>query len=221
MSFITSRIAYLLLSGIIYLGFTIHAAQAQGAREPLFFSGFVVDANSSNPVPGVHIYIPKAGRGTSTNAEGFFAMPTYPNDSLIISSIGYKKHYYVVPNEKLESYSVVIELVEDTTNLPVIEVFPYPTEELFKEAFLALELPDEEQLRLLQQNLNQEIITRLALDLPMDARMNYRNQVYQNALRLENRTSIPTLQLLNPFAWARFVESIRNGDFKRDRWKKR
>jgi hypothetical protein len=30
----------------------------------------------------------------------------------------------------------------------------------------------------------------------------------------------PILALTNPFAWAKFIQSIKNGDLKRDDWKK-
>jgi len=192
---------------------------SQGARQAVLFSGFVVDAKNSDPVPGVHLYIPKAGRGVATNPEGYFMLPTLPGDSIVVSSIGYKNHYYIIPQDKLSSYSVVIELIEDTTSLPVIEVFPYPTEELFKEAFLALELPDEELRKNLEENLNQRIMARMAMDIPMDARMNYRHQMYQDIQFRENRNFRPTIQLLNPFAWANFVKSIKRGDFKKEKWK--
>ncbi|NJO02651.1 MAG: hypothetical protein HC880_14055 [Bacteroidia bacterium] len=84
---------------------------------------------------------------------------------------------------------------------------------------MALELPDEARLRALRENLDPQIMARMAYELPMDARMNFRNQMYQDVYRLENQTSIPTLQLLNPFAWARFIQSIKRGDFKKGRWK--
>jgi len=195
--------------------FITFSAFAQGEFEPLILSGFVVSANDSEPMPGVHMYIPKAGRGTTTNREGFFVISTYPGDSIILSSIGFKKHYYRVPEDKFDGFSVVIELVEDTTMLEAVEVFPYPTEELFKEAFLAMELPDEQQLQNLRNNLNQQLITRLAIELPMDAKLNYRYSTYQDIYRLETRNNIPTLQILNPFAWAKFIQSIKRGDFKK------
>ena len=200
---------------------TFQSVQGQGSKEPVFVSGFVVDAKSTDFVPGVHLYIPKAGRGTSSNSEGFFALPTIPGDSIIVSCVGYKTYYYKIPEEKNESYSVVIELVEDTTSLAVIEVFPYPTEELFKEAFLAMELPDEEKIQRLRENLDQRVMTRMAYSLAMDGTMNFRNQMYRDVYALENRTFNPAIPLLNPFAWARFIKSIKNGDFKKDRWKKR
>lgn len=190
---------------------------AQGEYQPIVVTGFVVNEADSEPMPGVHMFIPKAGRGTTTSRDGFFVISTYPGDSIILSSIGFKNHYYRVPVDKYEGYSVIIELVEDTTALEAVEVFPYPTEELFKEAFLALDLPDEQQLQNLRKNLNQQIITELALSLPMDAKLNYRYSTYQDIYRLETRNNIPTLQIFNPFAWARFIKSIKNGDFKKKR----
>ena len=211
----------LLLISILLLTLSVSSLFAQGEKIPIVFSGFVVNSVNSDPVPGVHIYIPKAGRGTTTSGEGFFAIATVPGDSLILSSIGFKKHYIRIPTDKTESYSVVIELVEDTTALAVIEVFPYPTEELFKEAFLALELPDEEKLEALRRNLDPVMMTRLAFDMPMDAQMNYRNTMNQDAWRLHTQNSVPSLQLLNPFAWAKFIQSIKRGDFKKGKWKDR
>ncbi|MDX2302367.1 MAG: carboxypeptidase-like regulatory domain-containing protein [Microscillaceae bacterium] len=213
------KLSYIFILIFIFACYIPHFTQAQGSKDPVFVSGFVVDAKTTDFVPGVHLYIPKAGRGTSTSSEGFFALPTIPGDSVIVSCIGYKTYFYRVPKEKTESYSVVIELIEDTTSLAVIEVFPYPTEELFKEAFLALELPDEEKIEALRQHLDQQAMTRLSFQLPMDGTLNYRYQMYRDVYALENSTSIPTLQLLNPFAWARLFQSIKRGDFKKGKWK--
>lgn len=194
--------------------------KAQGNNNLILLSGFIVENNTSNPVPGVHVYLPKAGRGTTTSPEGFFAIPVIPGDSVVISSVGYQKQYYRIPRDKSESYSVVIELQEDIRMLPAIEIFPYPTEELFKEAIVNLQLPDEEKIQALRRNLNQEIITRLALNLPMDANMNYRYQMTRDIQSVENQYFYPTFQVLNPFAWARFIQSIKRGDLKKDKWKK-
>ena len=215
------KFIYIYVLCLAFVVFFHQSTQAQGSKDPVFVSGFIVDSKTTDFVPGVHLYIPKAGRGTSSNSDGFFALPTIPGDSIIVSCIGYKTYFYRIPEDKTESYSVVIELVEDTTTLAVIEVFPYPTEELFKEAFLAMELPDEEKIEAMRENLDQRVMTRLAYGLPMDATMNYRNQMYRDVYALENRTTLPSYQFLNPFAWARFFKSIKNGDFKKDKWKKK
>ena len=206
---------------VLVLIFSAEWTWAQGEQKVLIFSGFIVDGNNADPLPGVHLYIPQVGRGTSTDRDGFFIIPTYAGDSLIISSIGYKRRYYLVPEEKQESFSVVIELVSDTTMLPILEIFPYPTEELFKEAFLALELPDEEKIQNMRKNLNQRIMTRLAYSMEMDQNMNFDYYARQDAANLGNRFFNPTLQILNPFAWAEFIRSVKRGDFKRGKWKDR
>jgi hypothetical protein len=211
------NIKYILVVCIILISGNL---LAQGQLEPIYFSGFIVDSKHSDPMVGVHLYIPKAGRGSTTNSQGFFALATLPGDSIVISYVGYKKHVLKIPEDRDESYTVVIELIEDNTMLPVVEVHPYPTEELFKEAFLALELEDEEMIRNMRENLNQRMMTILAMNMPMDANMNYKYQMHQSTVRLENRNTIPSLQLLNPFAWANLIQSIKRGDFKKDKWKK-
>ena len=70
-------------------------------------SGVVVGADSISGVGGVHIYVPKAGRGTTSNPYGYFTMPVLEDDSLIISAVGYQKQNLIVPGDKGESISLV------------------------------------------------------------------------------------------------------------------
>jgi len=195
---------------------------AQGKKEFIMLSGVIVDGKDAEAVPAVHLYIPDAGRGTISNLSGYFALPTMAGDSLVISSVGYKKQYVIIPERPSGTFSVVIELKEDTTLLPIVEVFPFPTEELFKEAFLTLELPYGQRTDLLRQDLNSDFMRRNAFTAPMDAKMNYRytiqqQQYYQGA----NRYAPPPITLLNPFAWAELFRSVKRGDFKRGKWKDR
>lgn len=188
---------------------------AQGKQRVLQFSGIVVGGEDSEPVAGAHMYIPRAGRGTSTNPYGFFSMPVMSGDSIIISSVGYKKQFYIIPQKSEKGYSVVIELLTDTTMLPVVEVYPYPTEELFKEAFLALQLPDEQDQEAMRKNLNQRLLAQMALEAGMSPNANFRNFQQQQINYTANRNFVPTLQLLNPFAWSQFIKSIKRGDLKK------
>ncbi|SDL76085.1 hypothetical protein SAMN05421823_10846 [Catalinimonas alkaloidigena] len=207
------------LFAILLLGAGQHA-WAQGETRPVQFTGLVVSGDESFGVPGVHLYIPKAGRGTTTNQFGYFSMPVLPGDSVIISAVAYKRQYYIVPeDDERQSVSVIIYLRPDTTMLPVVEVFPYPTEELFKEAFLALELP-ETDLERMRRNLDEKVLARMFYESEMDASMNYTNYQNQSYNQMHNRNFAPTLQLTNPFAWARFIQSIKRGDLKRKEWQK-
>ncbi|HAI75653.1 MAG TPA: membrane receptor RagA [Microscillaceae bacterium] len=198
-----------------------HIAQAQGATQTILLSGVILDANSNAPVPGVHLYIPGAGRGTSSGYDGYFTLPAFSGDSIVISAIGYQKQYYIMPRREPGVFSVVIELKEDQIMLPIVEVFPYPTEEIFKEAFLALKLEDEEQLENIKKNLNQTLMMRASANVRYDGAMNSRYYLDQQAQAIGNENMLPTIQLLNPFAWARFIKSVKQGDLRRGKWRDR
>jgi hypothetical protein len=209
----------LAIVALLFVGLST-PGHAQGRQHIIQFSGIVLGGEESLPLVGANLYIPKAGRGTTTNEYGFFSMPTLAGDSVIISAIGFKKRFYKIPETMEDGYSVVIELLADTTMLPVVEVYPYPTEELFKEAFLALELPDEKDQQAMRRNLNEQLMARMVYESGMSGYENFRNynnqQVYLNANRYFN----PTFQFLNPFAWAQFIKSVKRGDLKKKSWQK-
>jgi len=225
-SFLQNNTKFLALSKILaflscfYL-LTLTEAFAQGRIEPIYVSGVIIDGTTSESIPSVHLYIPKAGHGTAANEEGFFILPTMPGDSVVIHSLGYKKRYYIIPKDKGESYSVVIELTQDVTNLPIVEVFAYPTEEIFKETFLALELPDQDKMERLQGSIERNYMMRMSFEAPMDAAANHRHKMDTDFYKTSTRGTIPTLQLLNPFAWAQFIKAVKRGDYKRGKWKEK
>ncbi len=179
------------------------------------FSGIVVGEDSTSGVPGVHIYAPKAGRGTTTNPYGYFSMPVVEGDSLIISAVSYTRQQLIIPKDGKDSYTVIIELQRDTTYLPELEVFPYPTEELFKEAVLALELPNQGDLDNLQRNLDEAMLRKMLANTGMGASSNHRYVVNQQMTAWNRRFQPTSISLLNPFAWAQFINSIKRGDLKK------
>lgn len=189
---------------------------AQESKSVVQFSG-VVAGEDTLGVPGVHIYVPLAGRGTTTNQYGYFSMPALVGDSVIISAIGYHKQYYIIPKGRGESVTVGVTLEEDTTMLPLVEIFPYPTEAAFKEAILALQLPDTYDRK--SPNMGEDVLARMLKDLPMDGGSNHRYFMDQQFFQMHNRYSDPRYNnpLLNPFNWAKFIKSIKDGDLKEKR----
>ena len=99
-------------------------------------------------------------------------MPVLPQDSIIVSAVGYQKQNFIMPGDKGESVTLFIELKPDTTILPELEIFPYPTEELFKKAVLAIELPNRKDLENLDKSLDKDLLRRMYSNEPMSANMN-------------------------------------------------
>lgn len=189
-------------------------ALAQGRPNVIQLSGLVLGEDSTSALAGANVYVPTAGRGTSTNQYGYFSLPVLPGDSVVFSTVGYKRQYYLVPENQKESLTVIVELDTDTTFLPAVEVFPYPTEEIFKEAILALKLPNEEQYANMRENLAEDLLARMFEAMPMDGSMNHRYFMNQQFDRVQYAGPRPN-PLLNPFAWAEFIKSIKRGDLKK------
>lgn len=188
----------------------------QDQKEVIQFSGVVVDEDStSTGLFGVHVYVPAAGRGTVTNQYGYFSLPVLLGDSVIISVVGYRKQNFIIPGNQGDSFTVLVEMVTDTTILSSVEIFPYPTEELFKEAILALNLPVDDESQV--DNLGQEVLARMAQSMSMDASQNYKYYMNQQFYQLHNTYSQQRFNnpLLNPVNWASFIKSLRRGDLKK------
>jgi len=200
---------------VIILSFLVNLSFAQEGYRLIQFSGIVVGEDSTSGVAGVHIYVPKAGRGATSDPYGYFSMPVLENDSLIISAVGYKRTHVVIPRGASENYTVIIELIRDTTILPELEIFPYPTEEIFKEAILALELPYQNDLDNLQRNLDEAMLRKMYNNTGMGPSANHNYYMSQQMLAWNNRFQPVSIPLLNPFAWAKFIKSIKRGDLKR------
>ena len=201
---------------ILMMTFQVSSVFGQDQKEILQFSGVVVDEDStSTGLFGVHVYVPAAGRGTVTNRYGYFSLPVLVGDSVIISAVGYQKRNFIIPGNQGDSFTVLVEMVTDTTILSTLEIFPYPTEELFKEAILALNLPVDDVSQV--DNLGQEVLARMAQSMSMDASQNYKYYMNQQFYDLHNAYSQQRFNnpLLNPVNWASFIKSLRRGDLKK------
>ncbi|MFW5759406.1 MAG: carboxypeptidase-like regulatory domain-containing protein [Cyclobacteriaceae bacterium] len=203
---------------VFALAFTsISFANAQ-EREIIQFSGVVIAEDSTTAIPGVHVYVPKAGRGTTTNRLGYFSMPTLTGDTVTISAVGFVRKSLVIPrNVEDQAYSVILTLREDTTYLEEVQIFPYPTEELFKEAVLALQLPDQQQYENLRDQLDPATMAAMSRQIPNDGNMNHRYFMQMQNQQWNDRFGLRSNNLLNPFAWAEFIRSIKRGDFKKEK----
>jgi hypothetical protein len=198
---------YLLISIITlvcWLGFH-QQSEAQQQKRVIQLSGIVMDT-VSGPIPGVHVYIPKAGRGVTTNAVGFFSLPVLVGDSIIISSVGYRRQHYIVPSSSSDYSTIIVPMVEDVTYLKEIVIVPYPTEEVFKEAVLALNLPDN---AIDEKNLNAELLALILKTTPMDGPLNQRYALSQWAASQNDKFMPVTNPFLNPFNWVKFFNGLK------------
>jgi hypothetical protein len=199
-----------ILTLVCWLSFNPDAKAQQ--KRVIQLSGVVLDT-ARGPLPGVHVYIPKAGRGVTTNGVGFFSLPVLVGDSVVISSVGYKRRHYIVEPSDKEFVTVVVPMVEDVTYLQEIVITPYPTEEVFKEAVLALNLPTDKPID--EKNLNAELLALMLKTTPMDGPLNQRYALNQWATSQSDKFMPVTNPFLNPFNWVKFFNGLKKDKDKK------
>lgn len=188
-------------------------AQDQQERKVIQLSGIILNADSTDAVPGVNIYVPKKGRGTSSGRFGYFSMPVLEGDSVVFTFIGLKKQSFKVPDKvDNDRISLILTMQVDEIALAEIEVMPYPTEEEFKKAVIAMNVVDP--MSISRSNMSPEMLLRWAESMPASGAENYR--YFQQGQMLQNQDLYGPrpLRILDPFAWSQFIRSIKRGDLK-------
>jgi hypothetical protein len=204
----------IVLAVVVLFVFAAGSSAYAQAKRVIQLSGVILDEDSVAGMPGVHVYVPKAGRGTTSNNVGFFSMPVLVGDSIVISSVGYQRQHFIVPVDAPEYQTIVVPMVQDTVYLKTVVVMDFPTEEVFKEAILALNIPTD-QTGIDQKNLNQELLALMLKTTPMDGYQNQRYYLNQWAGSSNDRFQPVTNPFLNPFNWAKFFTQLKNNKKKK------
>ena len=179
------------------------------------FSGVVVTADSIQPIPFTNIIIANTNLGTSTDYYGYFSFVAQKNDSIVFSALGFKKDTFFIPDTITgQRYSLIQVMTRDTIMLSETVIYPWPTVEEFKEAFLNLEIPDDD-LEIARKNLDKQELQMRAEAMRMNGSMNYRNYMQQATSKLYYAGQTTPISILNPFAWAEFIKAWKEGKFKR------
>lgn len=189
---------------------------AQQKKRVIQLSGVVLEEDSVSgvPLPGVHIYVPKAGRGTTTNGMGFFSMPVLVGDEIVISAVGYDRQSVTAAADWPEYQTIIVTMVQDTTFLQEVTIVPFPTEEVFKQAVLAMNAPLDDS-GIDKRNFNEELFALMVKTTPMDGYQNQRYYLDQWANSANSRFQPVTNPFLNVFNWAKFFSSLKQSKKKK------
>jgi hypothetical protein len=207
-----------------FLFFISHLGQAQTAPKPkeapkeklLQLSGKVVvfEADSLRGLPFASVIIRNKKTGCVTDYFGFFTLVASPGDVVEFISLGYKDAQFIIPDTlKATHYSISQAMIRDTITLPTATVYPWPTKEDFKEAFMKLSVPNDDISRA-QKNMAADEMRELIKGISMDGYDNYLYSMQQRYQRMSYMGQYPPNNLLNPFAWAKFIKDLKAGKLK-------
>jgi hypothetical protein len=189
--------------------------QSRPAKKVIQFSGLVVTGDSLAPVPYSTIWIKNTRRGTITDFFGFFSITVNELDTLRFTAVGFKDFQYVVPDTLSQSrYSAVQVMTRDTIYLAETLIYPWPTREQFRHAFIHTEIPDDDYDRAMRNLARAEMKERLR-HFPNTPNMNFRDVMNQTSDRMYYAGQAPPQRIFDPFAWGKFFQAWREGRFKR------
>lgn len=202
--YITIAVIYVLFCFVIY-----------GQDKNLVqFAGRITN-ETAEPLPYAHILIMNSFRGTITDLEGKFSLVVEVYDTVLFSTVGYKRKILTIPDTLPKPFLTIdIVLEQDTILIAEVRIYPWKSYEEFKRALLNLKLPDDDNERA-RQNIAL-IKTQIILDNEPNARENFRYVMQQQYRETFNQGMYPSYQIFNAFAWAKFFQALKRGDFKRD-----
>lgn len=177
-------------------------------------SGVVLDDDSLRGIPFVSVYRNDKPI-TISDFYGFFTLVVQPGDLIHFRSLDYKNASYKLDDTlSLKHYYIIQKLIKDTILLADVDVYPWPSKEEFKNAFLNLDLSQTDYERA-SKNLDRAEYTFLERNMQMDANANYRYAMQQYLTKVYSGGQSPVNNLLNPIAWAQFIDAWRQGKFKK------
>ena len=214
----------LLMGCFILLAFSFQA-EGQRKREQkqqldanlVQFSGIVRDLEH-RPLPNVNIIILADKRGTTSDRRGMFSFVVRTNDTILFSHMGHKGTIHVIPDSiGGQQYPADIFMVSDTFQLAEVRVYPWKTYQQFKEAFLALDLQDDDE----QRAYHNIALIKTQIKMNRDGSVPSSSIAFREVMRQEYNQlytagQTPYYTIFDPMRWAKFFQALKRGDLNEE-----
>jgi len=179
------------------------------------FSGVVITGDSLKPIPYTNIRVEGSNYGTVSNYDGFFSFVAHRGDRILFTAVGYQDSYYQIPDTLSQNRYSLFQMMEtDTILLTVTVIYPWPTVEDLEFAIVQHRVPENDYDRAMK-NLALEEMKERGRTLDYDGAMNYRYDMSEVVRKSYYNGQYMPVQILNPFAWAKFIEAWKEGKFKK------
>jgi hypothetical protein len=209
---------YIVLLFLIYE--TVVSGQTVETKKFVQVSGIITDV-SNRPVGGVSVISKKLRRAASSEPTGIYTLTSTPGDTILFRALGFKRYHTIIPeNYDKRHCSVDIVLEIDTIQIEAINILPWKSYNEFIK-----DVTKEHPVDPIIENMNDNIASIYVAianqsNVSVSPEAGYRYAMQQNFNALATRNQYPVNNLLNPFAWAKFIKGIKNGLFKNQKFNK-
>jgi hypothetical protein len=177
-------------------------------------SGIITDANNY-PVSGVAVISKKLRRGAISERTGIYSITSTPGDTIFFRALGFKRYHTVIPPDYNSRHCMVDMVLElDTIPIEEVTIMPWKTYNEF-----IRDMTKEKPVDPLIENMNDNLASvyvavsnQTGVSVTPEAGFRYAMQ--QNFNALATRGQFPVNNLLNPFAWAKFINGVKHGLLK-------
>ena len=211
---------YIYITILLLLPLFAVDAQVFSQERFLQLSGIITD-DLFSPVPGVAVISKKLHKGVVSERSGIYSITTIPGDTIFFRALGYKRYHTVIPGN-YESRHCLVDIVLEADTIPIAEVKILPWKNYSE--FLK-DMTKEKPVDPLVVNMNENIASiYVAVNNQTGYRVSpeagFRYAMNQNFNATANRYINPVYSLLNPFAWAKFIDEVKRGLLKNHSFKK-
>lgn len=211
----TCNIAFLLL----LLTISLHSQTGTPERF-VQVSGIITDI-SHRPVAGVTVLSKKLRRGAISERTGIYSITSVPGDTIYYRALGFKRYHTIIPPDYDQRHCMVdISLEIDTIPIEGVTILPWKTYNEFLR-----EMTKEKPVDPLIENMNENLASIYVAvsnetGVSISPEAGYRYAMEQNFSSMATRGQFPVNNLLNPFAWAKFINGVKNGLLKNESTKR-
>jgi len=183
-------------------------------------SGIITD-ESYMPVQGVAVISTKLRRGAVSERTGIYSITSTPGDTIFFRALGFKRYHTIIPVDYKEKHCKVDIVIDiDTISIAEITILPWKSyNEFIKD--ITKERPVDPIIENMNNNLASiyvAVANQTGVRISPEA--GYRYAMEQNFSAMSTRNQYPVNNLLNPFAWAKFISGVKNGLFKNQKFNK-
>jgi hypothetical protein len=215
MNSVPFRLAFV-VAFTLWMGLSASSQTDSLTAQVVQVSGLVVTGDSLSPLPYCTVFRSRDRRGTMTDARGFFSLPALTGDTLEFSSVGYVSQQAVIPEGgELARVNLVQPMGRDTVAMEDAFVYPWPSRERFRQDFLALGLPNQGLDPAWDSPMDpMDVYDRLS-EVGRDGQSTSSEVLAAQAQQAGYAGQAPPVNLLNPVAWAQFLQALKSGDLRR------
>ena len=199
---------------LLFLPFCIATGQIQETERFFQVSGIITDEENVS-LTNVGVISFNLRRGALSGKAGIYSITSIPGDTILFRALGFKRKFIILPYD-FEGRNFNLDVIMSIDTIPIENVVVMPWKnynEFIKDMTKPSPIsPEIENMNRNIASIADAVSNTRGVKITPEAGYRYAMQQSFNMTAIRNQG--PVNNLLNPFAWAKFINGLKNGLFK-------